>query len=80
MELGQTLFVAHGFVAIFQLEQERFAVDEGAAVGAAGQRQVVHCTEALKAGVTADLMHSPTEDHFVFALTEHRQKNVVIMM
>lgn len=64
----QTIQVAHGFAALFQLQHERFAVAVRATVGAARHRKVIYCTEAVKAGVTAHLVDSAAQYHLMFAL------------
>lgn len=66
--LGQTLCVAQSFAAVVHLQHQWFVVAVGAAVRAAGHRQVVHRTETVKTGVTADLVDSTTQDHLMFAL------------
>ena len=42
----------------------------GAAVGTAGHGQVVHCTETVEAGVTAELVDGTGQDHLMFALQD----------
>lgn len=64
----QTIQVAHGFAALFQLQHERFAVAVRATVGAARHRKVIYSTEAVKAGVTAHLVDSAAQYHLMFAL------------
>lgn len=67
---GQTLCIAHSFVAFFHLQQQRFAVAEGATVCTSSHGQVVYSTETVKAGIAADFMNSTAQDHLMFTLEE----------
>lgn len=48
----------------------------GATVGAAGHGQVVHLTEAVEAGVAADLVNGAAQDHLMFALEGEERKKM----
>lgn len=66
--LLQTLHVAQSFGFVFHLQQQRLDVTVGAAVHAAGHRQVVQRPEAGEAAVAADLVDAAVKNHLVFAL------------
>lgn len=70
--VSETLCIAHWFAATFHLQHERFDVAEGFTVCTASHGQVVHGTEALEAGVTAELMDAGVQDHLMFALQRRR--------